>query len=400
MPRLVHRLPKYARQKSSGLAYVKINGKRRYLGPYDSPESRTAYDRLIAELVADRSAAENPAPSPKPRPKLKPASRPQYVAPPPRPIPISEVVLRYFEHAEAYYRKNGEPTGEHKVIRCALRPFLDLYGSECAAEFGPLKLKKVREEMIRRDWTRHYINVSVGRIKRCFTWAASEELILASVVEGLRTVTGLRQDCGGREKDPVGAVPDDVVEKTLARFRPGSPIVAMVRLQRLTGMRPGELLRLTPDAIDRTTDPWTYRPKRHKSQHHNRGRTVFFGPRAQAILEPILALKVGEARLFRSSGCSYWRAIGRACDRAFPHPTLSSIPEKDLTEDQRAELEAWRKAHHWHPNMLRHGAATEVRREYGLEGAQVILGHARANITEVYAERDMDKAREIARKLG
>ena len=27
--------------------------------------------------------------------------------------------------------------------------------------------------MIRRDWTRHYVNVSVGRIKRCFTWAAS-----------------------------------------------------------------------------------------------------------------------------------------------------------------------------------------------------------------------------------
>ena len=182
----------------------------------DSPESRSAYDRLIADLVADRTAEEQPAIPPKPRPK--PAPRTQYVPPPLRPIPISEVVLRYFEHAEAYYRKNGEPTGEHKVIRCALRPLLDLYGSECAAEFGPLKLKKVREEMIRRDWTRHYVNVSVGRIKRCFTWAASEELIPPSVVEGLRTVSGLRQDRGGREKDPVGAVPDDVVEKTLAQI--------------------------------------------------------------------------------------------------------------------------------------------------------------------------------------
>ena len=174
----------------------------------------------------------------------------------------------------------------------------------------------------------------------------------------------------------------------------------MVRLQRLAGLRPGELLRLTPDAIDRTTDPWTYRPKRHKSQHHNRGRIVFFGPKAQAILEPILALKVGGARLFRATRCSYWRSIGRACDRAYPHPTLAGFHERELTTEQRAELEAWRKAHHWHPNMLRHSAATEVRREYGLEGAQVILGHARANITETYAERDMDKAREIARKLG
>jgi integrase len=277
---------------------------------------------------------------------------------------------------------------------------LDLYGSENAAEFGPLKLKRVREEMIRRVWTRHYINVSVGRIKRCFTWAASEELIPASVVEGLKTVAGLRQDRGGREKDPVGAVPDDVVDRTLAAFRPGSPFVAMIKLQRLTGMRPGELLRLTPDAIDRTTDPWTYQPKRHKSQHHNRGRTVFFGPRAQSILSPILALKVGGARLFRASRCSYWRAIERASARAFPHPTLAGIPEKELTDEQRAELAEWQKTNHWHPKMLRHAAATEVRRSDGLEAAQVILGHARANITEIYAERDADKAREIARRLG
>jgi integrase len=397
MPRLVHRVPKYAHHKPTGLAYVKVNGKRRYIGPYGSQESRAAYDRLIAELKADRAAEQPVTP---PRSKPRPAPRPQYVPPPPKPIPISEVVLKFFEYAERYYVKDGEPTGEHRVIRCALRPLLDLYGSENAAEFGPLKLKRVREEMIRRDWTRHYVNVSVGRIKRGFTWAASEELIPASVVEGLKTVAGLRQDRGGREKDPVGAVSDDVIEKTLAQFRPGSPFVAMVRLQRLTGMRPGELLRLTPDAIDRTIDPWAYRPRRHKSQHRNRGRTIFFGPRAQAILEPILALKVGGARLFRSSRCGYWRAIGRACDRAFPHPMLGGIADEDLTDEQRTELETWRKAHHWHPNMLRHGAATEVRREYGLEGAQVILGHAHANITEVYAERDAEKARETARKLG
>jgi integrase len=398
MPRLVHRLPKYARQKSSGLAYVKINGRRCYLGPHDSPESRAAYDRIIAELQADRTAAEQATPSSRPKPK--PAPRPQYIPPATRPIPVSDVVIRFFEHAERYYVKDGKPTGEHTVIRCVLRPLLDLYGSECATAFGLVKLKRVREEMIRRGWTRHYINVSMGRIKRCFRRAASEELIPSSVVEGLRTVAGLQENRGGREKAPVGAVPDDVIEKTLANAWPGSLMPDMVRLQRASGMRPGELLRLTPDAIDRTTDPWTYRPRRHKSQHHGRGRVVFFGPKAQAILGPILALKVGGALLFRANLSSYRRAICRACDRAFPHPTLAEIPKKKLTDDQVAELKAWRKAHRWHPNMLRHGAATEVRREYGLEGAQAILGHARADITEIYAELSADKAREIARKLG
>jgi integrase len=43
----------------------------------------------------------------------------------------------------------------------------------------------------------------------------------------------------------------------------------------------------------------------------------------------------------------------------------------------------------WHANQLRHGFATEVRPRYGLEAAQVRLGHSRADTTEIYAERDL-----------
>ncbi len=43
---------------------------------------------------------------------------------------------------------------------------------------------------------------------------------------------------------------------------------------------------------------------------------------------------------------------------------------------------------HWHANQLRHSKATEVRRQFGLEAAQVSLGHAKADVTQVYAERD------------
>ena len=43
---------------------------------------------------------------------------------------------------------------------------------------------------------------------------------------------------------------------------------------------------------------------------------------------------------------------------------------------------------YWAPNRLRHTRATEVRKQFGLEAAQVILGHAKADVTQVYAERD------------
>ena len=54
-----------------------------------------------------------------------------------------------------------------------------------------------------------------------------------------------------------------------------------------------------------------------------------------------------------------------------------------------------------HPHQLRHNYATNVRREYGLEAAQILLGHSSALVTDaVYAERDMSKPIKIARTIG
>ena len=54
----------------------------------------------------------------------------------------------------------------------------------------------------------------------------------------------------------------------------------------------------------------------------------------------------------------------------------------------------------WSPNRLRHSFATEVRSRFGLEEAQVTLGHSKADVTQTYAERDLGKAREVARAVG
>ena len=82
---------------------------------------------------------------------------------------------------------------------------------------------------------------------------------------------------------------------------------------------------------------------------------------------------------------------------------LRSVSKK-LPEDERKRMQKlaarWRAEHCWSPNQLRHAAGTEVRRQYGLEAAQVILGHAKADVTQVYAERDMALAAEIMSKIG
>ena len=61
---------------------------------------------------------------------------------------------------------------------------------------------------------------------------------------------------------------------------------------------------------------------------------------------------------------------------------------------RRAGLEVWS------PNQLRHAAGTQARALFGLEAAQVILGHAKADVTQIYAERDRKLARDVARKIG
>ncbi len=53
----------------------------------------------------------------------------------------------------------------------------------------------------------------------------------------------------------------------------------------------------------------------------------------------------------------------------------------------------------WMPLQLRHTAATVVRSRFGLEAAQVVLGHARADVTQVYAERDLTKAHAVMAEI-
>ena len=73
----------------------------------------------------------------------------------------------------------------------------------------------------------------------------------------------------------------------------------------------------------------------------------------------------------------------------------TGLVTKHFRPDECGRLENWRRGnaeHHWHPNQLRHAVGTELRKRFGLEAAQVVLGHATADVTQIYAERDMGLA--------
>ena len=54
----------------------------------------------------------------------------------------------------------------------------------------------------------------------------------------------------------------------------------------------------------------------------------------------------------------------------------------------------------WYPLQLRHSRATELNELYGIEAAAVSLGHAHADVTKVYAERNLKLAIDVATKTG
>lgn len=58
------------------------------------------------------------------------------------------------------------------------------------------------------------------------------------------------------------------------------------------------------------------------------------------------------------------------------------------------------EASHRHPHQLRHSAATELRKEFNIETARIILGHRSAAVTTIYAEADQRKAIEAITMVG
>lgn len=139
--------------------------------------------------------------------------------------------------------------------------------------------------MIDLGQSRRYINDNVDRIRRIFKWAVSEELVPAAVHQALQTVAGLRKGrTAARENPGVRPVSDGLVEATL-RYLP-AVVADMVRFQRLTGARPAEVCMIRPCDLDATGEIWRYVPEFHKTEHHDRERIIFIGPKAQDVLRP------------------------------------------------------------------------------------------------------------------
>jgi integrase len=182
----------------------------------------------------------------------------------------------------------------------------------------------------------------------------------------------------------------------------------------LTAARAGEVLRTRGIDLE-TTDPtlWVYTPAGHKTEWRGLDRKIYLGPKAIAILKGFLRPET-HAFLFsprdavedlhrrRSERRMTRRTPSEARRRRKQNPLRTPRDRYDRNSYRQAIVRACERASvpAFSPLQLRHLAATRIRAEHGLEAAQVVLGHRRADVSQLYAERDERKAGMVMRASG
>ena len=360
-------IPKLCRHRASNQGYVTDPATRRevYLGPWGAAETQAAYGCWVTAFLARGQAGSGS--------KGTSANG--------EALTLAGLWVAFARYAEVEYRKAGRATSEIGIIKRAASYCQQMFPTLLAEELTPVKLKELRASMIADDLARSTVNQYVRRIRRAYRWAVGESLVSAAVLVGLEAVPDLRKGRGGvRDNPPVLPVALAVVEATLPHLRPHWR--AVVRVQLVGGMRPGEVLCMRPEDIDRSSEPWLYTPWTWKTEHHEdpARRRIWLGPSARDVLQPLLdQAKRPDAWLWRGNKGG--------------HLTVAAYDVAVRTACERHGIEAWT------PNQLRHTRATQIRQLYGLEAAQAALGHEELSTTQIYAARLDELARKVAEEM-
>ena len=131
------RIPTYRRKKTTTGVYAAVTlrdgprGPRRdvLLGQYGTEASRTEYRRVLTEWESNG------------RRLTKKAGHD---------LTINEIAAAYWRYAKQRHQcRPGASRGETHALKSALHCLKELYGFTLAKDFGPLRLKTVRDKMVK-----------------------------------------------------------------------------------------------------------------------------------------------------------------------------------------------------------------------------------------------------------
>lgn len=421
------RLPSLRLHRPSGRAVVTFKGVDYYCGAYGSPEATSVYTRLCREYL-DRG--------------YLPPRRPSGFGPGdfnagPL-LSVNELLLGFLADAE---RKYLPPSRELELFKPLIKKLRRRYGDTPAIHFGPAALTAFRRELEESGNSLGTINKKISAICRIWKWAVEKELLPSGNHDALTKVAPLRiGHTTAKQPREVTAVPESVFFATIQHL--SGPVAAILWLCFYTGARLSDILTLTTEAIDRSSDCWEYRRKQHKTAIHRKKRVIFFGPKSQEILRPFLRPEAPAEFLFSPA-----RAEAERRDR-LKRPNRTDRQRAKAAQTKRRQASLVRKEEtgtarvknsrrpgtnytrhsiynavkrilkrhgipHWHPHQLRHtrseilkkeeseAIATIVSRDVPTNFmAKTVLGHDSQTVTARYGDESQAVRIAVARKHG
>ena len=239
------------------------------------------------------------------------------------------------------------------------------------ANFGAKELRRFQDFLAKR-YARNYVNKMVNFIRLIFNWAVIEELVTPHAAYALSVVPPVK--FGKAKENP---------SRTCACLRHIASALRhlpemqadMIRLMYYTAMRPSEVCRMTAGeistAIDKTN--WLYAPKRHKTAHKGKMRTVWLGEKEQRILKKYIDPNAPPDKpLFCNTkgkpASSNW--LGKQLQKTIE---THDLPKFTLYQ-------------------IRHKKGTDISNEHGRDFARAVLGHTTIQTTGIYDHGDTEKA--------
>jgi integrase len=345
-------------------------------------------------------------------------------------LTVGGLLRKFLDHAGRYYRRaDGSSAPQLQTVFYCLRdlePLADkridlLRASDFRRRLEDLPAEPRYRPMRNGTKTklpplcRREINRRLKVWKQLFKWAQSERMVPSDLANEIRLIDPIPAGrFGARESDPILPVPEQHVENTLPFMSPA--VAAMVKLELITGARPDEICRIRGLDIDTTGEIWLYRPGsdtgafgQHKTAYKKKQRLVPLNADAQDVLHLFLRPNL-KAWLFSPREVQEARfAALRAARKTPVQPSQQDRRAKEpkITPGERYTTASYYKAvqwaikkaiaagaavEAWHPNQLRHSAATRLSRSQGPSAAAAVLGHASLNTSQIYIDRNVNDA--------
>ena len=376
---------------------VRIGDKSIWLGPAGSRQARDNYAKVLAAW--GQNGGKLPADFKLPVERVTPAVP---VPPPSKGMTVADILLRSMAEVGAGLSpKELRQVSRWWRLRSAASA-LEPYARLPAVEFGPLALQQIAKQLVvpkpnGQVRSRTQVREVIGEIRRIFKEAVAAEILPPERLVALQSASGsiLKID-KARKRHRRQPVPAADIEATCA-FLP-AVVADLLRFIALTGCRPTEAMRATPEQFDTAQEPWVWEVPEHKTADLGVERVVAIGPRCRKILKRWWQGKTEDAYIFARGD------LRRAGSTNVKQRKLRTDGERFQQTDLRQRVvRAAEKAgvDRWTPYRLRHTGLTAARKHGGLDAAQARGGQLDSRTVERhYAGPDIAKQAEFAEKFA